>query len=456
MSQKLSLNERLDDFWIYPKLSKITDSRKYQDQFFDFLNRENETRSGVSLYIHIPFCESSCMFCPYYKEPISQNKKGAIDYYVKAIIKEMEMYAETPYFKSATIAAIHFGGGNPLMIGFENIKYIIDSAKRLFEIKEDADLLGIEGSLCSVNEKYIQKLKSIGFNRMSFGIQTFVPQIRELMNIKTTLPEIFKGIDILKKAGMNYCIDMMYNLPNQTEKDVIQDLEVADSLDAMHIDVYNMAVFPNTYLEDFCRTSSDVTIRPSNKNQIRHFQIAHAWLVNHGYTPIISHTYSKKQKSAHLGDQLYLMSSNVLGIGLSSRSYIDGNAFRNCCNREDYYTNIYNNIRPVDLATVLSEEEQEDRKMVFFPICLGIKSSTVDERYKQKINVLLKEGLIEKKGEFYIITEKGLLWTGNISAYFIGEKRWNAYMNSFLFAKRQKLNPYNEDKMGVGKDWRRQ
>lgn len=85
----LCMNERLDDFWVFPKLTKVENVRKYEDSFFDFLNHGEEPKSVTNLYIHIPFCDSACIFCPYYKSHGQQNYRKRLVPYVDAIITEM-------------------------------------------------------------------------------------------------------------------------------------------------------------------------------------------------------------------------------------------------------------------------------------------------------------------------------------------------------------------------------
>lgn len=449
MSNSIVLSERLDDFWIYPKLSKVTDARDINDNYFDFLNTNN-SNTPINLYVHIPFCESSCMFCPYYKVGKSNIKE--VSEYLKFIIKEMEMYSRTKYFCGRTISSVHFGGGNPLMLGIKNLEKLVDSINKIFDIKNGSDIWSLEGSLCSINNKeYVKQLIGLGFNRMSFGIQTFNESIRNKMHIKTSLREIYHAVEVFQNVGFqHYCFDLMYNLPNQSIDIHLLDLEKVTKLFPYHIDVYNMALFPNTHLDKLVKSKS-FNINPSNKNQIEMYLASHNWLMKHDYNHIISHTYSKVQKKPHLGDQLYLLNNNVLGVGVSSRSYIDGYAYKNICDMSKYYSALKNDCFPVNLATCLSVEEQYDRLMVFFPIFqkLDLSKIPIASKYEKKIETLESMGLVKKKDSNLELTEKGMLWSGNISAYFIGEKRWNAYLTSFLQSMREKTNPYNEDKMGV-------
>ncbi len=448
---KLSINERLDDFWVFPKLTKVENHRKYEDSFFDFLNCEDELKVPISLYIHIPFCDSACIFCPYYKAHGQQNYRDKLIPYVDAIITEIRKYANTSYLKKKKIESVHFGGGNPFLLPVSELNRIVTTIKEVFEIEVN-DNWTMEGSINSIRDvEYVQNLLANGINRVSFGIQTFKEDIRQNMNIKTQIDEIYQGVEVLKKGGLTeYCIDMMYNLPDQSIENFITDLEKVTELNPYHIDIYNMAVFPNTYIDKLIHTEGKFKIIPSNKNQARMFVEGDRWLLEHGYKQIITNTYSRRQKEIHIGDKLYLNNCNVLGIGVSSRGYIDGYVYKNVCDIDEYIKLVNKDLYPADLAYVCSKEQHNDRKMVFFPILMQIAKSEIPdyERYKARIEYIIECGLAYWDYDVLKLTKEGIFWSGNISTLFIDEERWKTYINSFLLAARKKVNPYNEDFMG--------
>lgn len=448
---KINMNERLDDFWVYPKLTKVENSRDYQDSFFDFLQENDDKKSITNLYIHIPFCDSACIFCPYYKSHGYQNYKKKLVPYVDTLILEMRKYASTPYLKKKKIASVHFGGGNPFLLPIPEIHRIVETIKELFEVEVN-DNWTMEGSINAIKDvEYVKGLLANGINRISFGIQTFKEEIRKSMNIKTKLDEIYQGVEILKQGGLTeYCIDMMYNLPDQSMEDFIADLEKAVSLDPYHIDIYNMAVFPNTYIDKLIHTEGKFKIVPSNTNQAKMFIEGDRWLLEHGYKQLITNTYARRQDEVHIGDKLYLSNCNVLGIGVSSRGYLDGYVYKNVCNIDEYMELVQKDLYPADLAYICSKEQHNDRKMVFFPILMKIAKSEIPdyERYEDRIEYLIDSGLAYWEKDVLKLTEDGIFWSGNISSLFIDEKRWKSYINSFIHAARKKVNPYNEDNMG--------
>ena len=310
----------------------------------------------------------------------------------------------------------------------------------------------MEGSInCIKTEEYVKGLLELGINRISFGVQTFKESIRKDMNIRATLDDIYNGVKILKKAGLTeYCIDMMYNLPEQSVEDFIRDLELVTELDPYHIDIYNMALFPNTYLDNLVHKEGRYTIKPSNENNMKMFKLGDKWLLDHGYRQIITNTYSRFQEKVHIGDKIYLSNGNVIGVGVSARGYIDGYAYKNVCDIREYLERIRQEKYPKELCCVCSEEQNQDRTMVFFPILMEIKRENIlnYERYRERIDYIIELGLAKWEGDVLKLTKEGIFWSGNISEIFISDEEWRTYIKSFINSAKEKSNPYNEDFMG--------
>ena len=372
--------------------------------------------------------------------------------YIDALVKELKLYKTTKYFSRKKIATVHFGGGNPLLLGIEDFEKIIEAIKLNFEIIYD-DSWTLEGSVNSVTSvDYMRRLKMLGFSRISLGIQTFNENIRRLMHIKSSVQDIYSAVEILNEANFNdYCFDLMYNLPNQTEEDLIQDISKADELNPMHIDIYNMAVFPNTYIDKKIKEQNYYSINPSNENNIRMYKLADKYLTELGYAPLTTNTYSKRQQEIHRGDWVYLTNNNVLGLGASSRGYISGFSYKNVCDISEYIQQVDQNRFPANLSLITDKDEQESRLMIMFPIRLKIMKEEIKniDKYRDRLDYLKELGLVIETERYIELTNSGRLWSGNISTLFISNKDWKTYLKIFLNAIKEKNNPYNEDKMGV-------
>lgn len=450
MFQKINLSERMDDFWVYPKLTKIKNQRLFSDDFFEFLKIKNdEAGRKHNIYIHIPFCSISCLFCPYYK--IRKFTKESIKEYCESLKIEMLKYSQTPYFKSVKIDSLHFGGGDPLLLGEDNIVDLLSFIKEHFNFKVDKNV-SLEATLMAIKSKeQLNKLYNAGVTRFSFGIQTFDEDVRKKMGMPSYTRFVEPKIEILKSSKVkHFCFDMMYNLPDQTNESMIRDLEKVTEIDPYHIDIYNMALFPNTTLEK--RVNGNYyKIAPNNERNIEMFEMAHSWLLQHGFHQLTTSTYSKYQPKIDIGDQLYLSNSNVLGIGASSRGYISGMSYKNISDLNIYMSEVHNDNFPAELSYKATPNEDNDRRMVLFPITLAIKKDDIPDysRYETRINSLLDQKLVTWERDVLCLTYKGIVYSGNISSIFMDEYNWDSYMKIFLNSMQKGLNPYNEDTMGI-------
>lgn len=453
---KINFKEMMDDYWCYPKLSKANNLRAFDDDYFNFLKTKRiNQKATTSLYIHIPFCNSGCVFCPYYKLFRNENYLKYIDEYIDAVIKEIRKYANSAYFEGEKITAVHFGGGNPLLLSIEQIGRIVKEIRKVCNIEINEDNWSIEGCINNIsNLDYIKGLQELGINKLSFGIQTFKESLRKELNIRATIDEIYTGVELFKKAGYDgYCVDMMYNLPDQSEEDLLEDLKKVDEIDPYHIDLYNLDLSPNTYLYNQIYKKNKFTIKPSNSNRIKLFALGNEWFMNHGYRHIASNIFTKKQKELQVYDRTYLQNGNLIGIGVSSRGYIDGYSYKNVSIMDEYLEQIKQDKFPANLAYRSTPEQIEARTMILFPALTKIarKEIPMYSHYEKKINYIIDLGLAVWDGDFLRLTDKGLLWSGNIALMFIGKENLKPYLQSVLYANRNELNYYNEDEMGKEK-----
>lgn len=454
---QIMYSEKIDDFWIYPKLTSQFHSYKDEDETFSiFLKQFDLHEKSFNLYIHIPFCEAACTFCPYYKEVGNKNYFKTKDSYLQALLLEIEMYASQNFFTNKFLNSIHIGGGNPLMLSAEEISQLVEIVKIKFNTNPGKVLeISVEGTPASIrDEQQIVKLIDAGVTRISVGIQCFDEELRKKLNIKSTTKDIYRCVEVFRKINFsNYCFDLMYNLPDQSKDDLKRDIHIIDSLNPYYIDLYNMTVFPNTALYNQIYNSSFFNDIPTEKKNLEMYIFAVNELKKKGYHQITKNTFSKYICKIHEGDRLYLDGGDVLALGPSARGYLDGNYYKNICNIENYIEKLYNKRRPINLITKLTNEEKINRKIVFWPIKMYIKKKDIPNTdfYNIRFQYLLDENLIIDDKDQYVLTDKGTIFSGNISALFIPEKIWCDYMSSFINAVKKGKNPYNEDYMGKGR-----
>ncbi|GAA0714280.1 radical SAM family heme chaperone HemW [Paraclostridium ghonii] len=192
----------------------------------DYVNLNNKDNLG--LYIHIPFCKSICSFCPYNK--VLYDEKKAFEY-KKALLKEIKL-ANIRY-KKQDITSLYFGGGTPALL-IEFLEEIIVTVKENFNLKGS---LAIELHPSNINLRLLNKLKSLGFNMISVGIQSFNKNCLKSLGRKEN-NEVEK-IKLIKEVGFQTIdIDLIFGIPNQSIEDLKEDVALAFKIGATQISTY--------------------------------------------------------------------------------------------------------------------------------------------------------------------------------------------------------------------------
>ena len=200
---------RITDVWDYPKLSIYNNQIEKDEHYFDFLDEPN-SNGDFRLYIHIPFCNSFCSYCQFYKEPYKKYE-NALEAYFNNVIKELKTYAKKKFFADSTITSIFFGGGDPSIIKYEYFELLMKTIYDNFNVCEKPSI-SIEGNIKNLlDEKRLEMYKKHNISRISFGVQTFNEDIRKKLLIKPTIDEIYTIAERLKAYQFeSFAFDLMH------------------------------------------------------------------------------------------------------------------------------------------------------------------------------------------------------------------------------------------------------
>ena len=193
------------------------------------------------LYIHIPFCEKKCPYCDFYS---GTPLKNDIEEYTAGVINRLVSYAEI--YSGRVIDTVYFGGGTPNLIGAENLKRILASAKTLFSVTADAEIT-IEVNPGSVSADFFDAIYSAGFNRLSLGLQSANADELELLGRRHSRNDVETAVRSAQAAGFgNISLDLMIGLPKQTEESIRKSIEFCASMGVQHVSSYILKIEENT------------------------------------------------------------------------------------------------------------------------------------------------------------------------------------------------------------------
>lgn len=318
-------------------------------------------------YIHIPFCDKICSYCDFCKM-LKYDK--FIDSYLDALEREIKSI-----YKGEELETIYIGGGTPSSLSIKQLK-------RLFEIlsifKKSKNIeYTIENNFESTDVDKLNLYKSVGINRLSFGIETINNNGLKLLDRDIDLDKVKEVISDCRELGFNNInVDLMYALPNETIKDLEKDLEFIYFLDLEHISTYSLIIEDNTKL------SILGTKNISEDLDYEMYKYICESMRNHGYNHYEISNFSKVgYESCH--NTCYWNNDNYYGFGLGASAYIDNMRITNTRSLDNYKKNSY----------VKEVEYLKDEDKIEYEVMLNLrKSSGIDlELFKSKYNKSLDE-----------------------------------------------------------------
>lgn len=368
-------------------------------------------KKDLSIYIHIPFCYSKCFYCDFNSYT---DKENIQEKYVDYLKKEIDLYRDL--FKSYKLKTVFFGGGTPSLIDKD---YIKDILSHLYSAIDTSELLevSIEANPKTLTKEKLKTYKSIGINRISIGVQSLDDKLLEKIGRTHTAKDFYDTFELLKDLGFdNINVDIMFNLPNQTTRDVLDTLEKIVELDIPHISFYSLKLEEGTKLFSMFEKGEIELSDEDTEREMYHKGID--FLNSKGYDLYEISNFSKSGYEC-IHNLAYWKLKPYVGLGLSSHSNIDSKRYGNLENFSSYFNSIDNSFFPIDSETV----ERIDKKMEiaeYIMLGLRLKEGVNKENFKNRFGIELEEAfrgnldkflndkLIKYKGENLTLTEKGL------------------------------------------------
>lgn len=456
------INKRINLTWFYPKISRYLDQIADKNDYFHFLRQEGDEYEQENvpllLYIHIPFCETFCAYCACFKERLSDYTYEERKTVIRGMVKEMEMYARTPFFKKKKVGYIQFGGGSPSCLELDLYDMLFECINKHFDLTENNGI-SFEGNVMSFKDPAkLKRLKDFGVTRPSFGAQTFNEKIRKAMAIRAKVKDIYDTVAAIDKVGFpSYALDLIYNLPGENFEILENDLEkTCKELKPGFIQAYRFNQFTNTRLDETIN-KGDFPDPPTPQKEMDMFRFIMEKLKDNGYTrqALINFFGKEGQPSCSgiehsIGNNRF-NGSHMLGIGPGSMSYLGSHNYKAYPSIKQYMADIDAGVYPVEAGHISSLQERQSRVMVFFPNFTRIKWQDIPpvEGCDTKINYLLEKGYAKRDNDELHLTEQGKLWAGNISYLFYTDQEIKRVQKTYYSTLIHRTNPFNQDHMNI-------
>jgi oxygen-independent coproporphyrinogen-3 oxidase len=289
----------------------------------------------LGLYVHVPFCASTCDFCAFYQE---KPQRGAIERYLEGAAQELAYYRQT--YGPLPASTVFWGGGTPGLLPPKDLEQLGQAV--LGALAGPPTEWTVEMAPSTVKPDKLAVLKDLGVNRLSMGVQSFQPRLLEALGRQHSLEQIMRAYEHLQNSGIgNINLDLMFALPGQTEAQAQADIDQAASLGPQHLSLYCLTFEEDTAL--YLRLAQGKVRRDKEREASLYLR---AWerLGQHGYTHYEVANFARPGYACQHNLATWHM-QDWIGIGPSAASQYAGKRYSHAPSLETWLGHI--RARPV-------------------------------------------------------------------------------------------------------------
>ncbi len=403
---------------------------KWEDTLKKSYQESNESE-GISLYIHLPFCESLCTFCGCHKRITKRHEVEKP--YINALLKEWSLYLQLLGNKPI-INELHIGGGTPTFFSPENLKYLISELLSTVELSPDYQF-SFEGHPNNTTKAHMQTLFDLGFRRVSFGVQDYNIKVQKAINRVQSFDNVEKVTNLAREIGYTSVgHDIIFGLPLQSKVDVVNTIKKTKALMPDRIAFYSYAHVP--WIKGNGQRGFNDEDLPSASVKRQQYETGKQLLMEAGYVEIGMDHFALKtdtlykameENTLHRNFMGYTSSKTqaMIGLGVSSISDSWYGFAQNVKSIDAYCKLLESNTIPVFRGHILNEEDLIIRKHILNLMC-NFRTSwfTEETQFPELTDVIIKlkeleeDKLISFERRTLVVTEKGKPFIRNICMAF--------------------------------------
>ena len=428
-------------FW---STSEFT-SGKWVEAVRRSFDESNDTK-GISLYIHLPFCESLCTYCACNKR-ITKNHGVEISY-VRSLLKEWNDYI-TIFGKKPVIRELHLGGGTPTFFSPDNLKWLVSYLLEEGIVHEDNEF-SFEGHPNSTSTAHLQMLFDLGFRRVSFGVQDLDPKVQRTINRIQPLENLEHVTRHSREIGYkSVSFDLIYGLPHQTIVTIENTIRKVVALRPDRVSFYSYAHVP--WVSPGQRGYGEADL-PTEVQKRELYETGRQLLRDSGYEDIgmdhfaLPHdTLFRAQSKGRLRRNFmgYTQTETDLLIGLGASAISDAKyAYaQNLKKAEDYSAKVTSGHLPVFKGHLMDDDDLHAKEVILEIACRGTISPSALARFgdagtMHTLNTMTREGILAHHGGGFQVSQRGRAFIRNICSVFDQRlKSSGSRCNTTLFSK---------------------
>jgi len=395
---------------------------------------------AVSLYVHIPFCKTLCYYCGCNKLVTRHNEKA--DIYLAYL--EREILSKRYLVDGKSVVSLHLGGGSPSFLSPKQHTFLMYLLKKHFTFEIGAEL-SIELDPRNVDKAYLQKLKGLGYTRISFGLQDTDYNVQKLINRVQSTSHIADLVFEARTLGFDSVnLDLIYGLPNQTLETFKSTIAATKAMMPDRISLFSYAHLPERFAAQ--RKFPSETL-PDSEEKAALYKLAVNSFTSVGYEMIgLDHfalsgdalAIVKNKGELHRNFQGYTLrgDTDLIGVGVSAISTI-GNAFaQNAKDLKEYYQRIDDNLPIAKVGLLLTQDDLIRRDVISSLMCnLAVDKNVISDKHHiifdeyfinalESLSGLEADGLVEITSRYIRVPESARIYIRAVCA------RFDAYLNT--------------------------
>lgn len=338
----------------------------------------------AGIYIHIPFCKKRCTYCDFYTEVAPKLIPTLVDSIVK------ELYIRKDYLQNEPIHTIYFGGGTPSILSKAQFLKIFETIYSIYSVNKDAEIT-FEANPDDLTMEFINSIRTLAFNRISIGIQSFDDEDLKMINRRHSAKQAIEAVKNSQNVGFNnISIDLIYGLPFQTLEKWEKQLNTALNLQIQHVSAYGLTYEEGTELWKQRENGKVKSVDDETMNEM--YLLLVKKMKENGFEAYeISNFATQGFRSNH--NSSYWKQDSYLGIGPSAHSYDLGSRQWNVASITEYILAIENNTGFFEREELTLFDRYNDYVMVSLRTSEGINLTFLEQKFGSELAMYCFENI---------------------------------------------------------------
>ena len=435
----------------YPTADRFVEAfgdEEYKRTLAQRFNEEGARPQPLSLYVHIPFCDSLCYYCACNKVITKHHSRSAE--YLRYLALELALHTDL-IGKGRTVSQLHLGGGSPTFMNDDELRELVALLQQHFQLAAGAEL-SIEVDPRTVDVARIDALAAMGFNRLSFGVQDFDPAVQKAVHRVQPAEQVFTLVHAARERGFDSInVDLIYGLPLQSPASFDRTLAQITELRPDRIALYGYAHLPQRFkpqrrINDAELPTASAKVAMLARSLEALLAVGYVYVgMDHFALPNDPLAVAKRQGRLHRNFQGYSTQPDcdLIALGVSSIGRVGATYSQNAKTLDDYYDLLNHGRFPVVRGLALTRDDLLRRAVIMAIMCQGAVhfesialAYLVDfQRYfateLEALKPLAEQGMVKVDADSIEVTDTGWFFVRAVAMVFDRHLQANLHLNRF-------------------------